>query len=178
MINNQYECHLDLSSHNIFNVWYLLRSACASRCIGRREISISHGHWWSGGLHASWHPSLPGLLWRCFAMSSSASPSFFCRLLAPRTYLCAGLSLCSPMMWPAIFILLVVTMSWSRYMPALLVTSSCVAWSRHEMPSIVRRQRRWKTGSDHGRSLPCLTHEHCLGIKWLCIDVTLCSSWW
>ena len=45
-----------------------------------------------------------------------------------------GLSLCSLRTWPAIFLLLVVTMSWSRSMPALPITSSCVAWSRHEMP--------------------------------------------
>ena len=34
---------------------YLLRhrSACSSRSIGRREASIHHGHWRSGGLHAS-----------------------------------------------------------------------------------------------------------------------------
>ncbi len=38
-------------------------------------------------LHASWQPSLLGLLWKCIAMSFSASPSFFCRLLAPSTYL-------------------------------------------------------------------------------------------
>ena len=48
----------------------------------------------------------------------------------------ASLSLCSRRMWPAIFLLLV-TMSWSRSMPALLITSSFVAWSRHEMPRIV-----------------------------------------
>ena len=30
-----------------------LRSACSSRSIGRREASIHHGHWRSGGLHAS-----------------------------------------------------------------------------------------------------------------------------
>ena len=56
---------------------------CSSRSIGWQEASISHGHWLSGGLHASWHPSLLGLLWSCFAMSTSASPSFFCHLLAP-----------------------------------------------------------------------------------------------
>ncbi len=64
-----------------------LRSACSSRSIGRREASIYHGHWRSGVLHARWHPSLLGLLWRGFAMSFLTSPSFFCRLLAPSTYL-------------------------------------------------------------------------------------------
>ena len=55
--------------------------------IVRREASIFHGHRRSCALHASWHPSLPGLLWTYFAMSSSASPSFFCRLLAPSALL-------------------------------------------------------------------------------------------
>ena len=45
------------------------------------------------------------------------------------------------------FLVFVVTMSWSRSMPALLVTCSFVTWSHHEVSRIVRRQRRWKTSS-------------------------------
>ena len=52
-----------------------------------------------------------------------------------------GFYLCNRRMWPAIFLLLVVTMSWSRSMPALLITTSFVAWSRHEKPWIRHRQR-------------------------------------
>ena len=57
--------------------------------------------------------------------------------------------------------LMVVTMSWSRSMPALLITSSFVAWSRHEM--IVHWQGQWKTfpACDHCHSLPSLTHVNC-----------------
>ena len=54
----------------------------------------------------------------------------------------AGLSLCILTTWPAIFLLLVVTMSWSRSMPALLITSSFVTWSRQEIQRIALRQRR------------------------------------
>ena len=50
-----------------------LSCARSSRSIGRRVVSICHGHWRSGGLHASCHPSLPGLL-GMYSMSSSASP--------------------------------------------------------------------------------------------------------
>ena len=60
---------------------------------------------------------------------------------------CAGLSLCILRTWLAIFILLVATIYWSRAIPALLVTSLFVTWSRHEMPRIARRQRRWKTSN-------------------------------
>ena len=48
---------LRASKGNI-NFYFRLRSACSSRSIGRREASIYHGHWRSGGLHASSHPSL------------------------------------------------------------------------------------------------------------------------
>ena len=61
----------------------------------------------------------------------------------------AGLSLCSLRTWPATFLLLVVTMSWSRSMPALLITSSFVTWSRHEMP------RGLHAGSGDERHLIC-----------------------
>ena len=59
----------------------------------------------------------------------------------------AGLSLCIPRTWPAIF-LLKATMSWESSMPAVLITSSFVALSHHEMPRIVcrhqsGRHRRW-----------------------------------
>ena len=55
---------------------------------------------------------------------------------------CAGLSCGSRRTWPAIFIFLVLTMSWSRSVPVLLITSSFVTWSLHEMPSIAPRRRR------------------------------------
>ena len=76
-------------------------------------------------------------------------PPLFLLLSSSTQYIAvwAGLSLYSRRTWPAIFLLLVVTMSWSRSMPAFLITSSFVAWSRHEMPRIVRRQRRWTTSS-------------------------------
>ena len=45
---------LRASKGNI-NFYFRLRSACPFRSIGRREASICHGHWRSGGLHASWH---------------------------------------------------------------------------------------------------------------------------
>ena len=45
------------------------------------------------------------------------------------------------------FLLIVLTRYWSRFMPSIVITSSFVACSRHEMPIIVRRQRQWKTSS-------------------------------
>ena len=80
----------------------------------------------------------------------------------------AGLSLCSRRTWPAIFLLLV-TMSLSRSMPALLITSSFVTWSRHEMQSSERRQRRsiacersWPFSStSHKHTLPCGSQRLC-----------------
>ena len=56
------QCHLDgskkwsveeLKRMEEHNDLLRLRSACSSRSIGRREASIYHGHWRSGGLHAS-----------------------------------------------------------------------------------------------------------------------------
>ena len=52
---------------------------------------------------------------------------------------CAGLFLCSRRTWATIFLLLVVTMSWSRSLPALLITSSFVTWLRHGISRIVLR---------------------------------------
>ena len=62
-----------------------LRSACSEH----RATRSLHLAWSLAILQApcQLNPSLPGLLWMYFAMSSSASPSFFCRLLAPSTLL-------------------------------------------------------------------------------------------
>ena len=62
------------------------------------------------------------------SLSLLRPPPFFCRFMASSTllYICEGLSLRSRRMLQAISILLVVTMSWSRSIPALLITSSFV----------------------------------------------------
>ena len=50
---------------------YVLISACFSRKIWRREVSISHGQWRSCGLRTSWHHLFHGLF-------ESASPCLLC----------------------------------------------------------------------------------------------------
>ena len=70
-----------------------LRSACSSRSIERRDTSIHHGHWRTGGPHASWHPSLSGLLGMYSAMSSLASPLSSAVLWHP-VHSCMGWSFC------------------------------------------------------------------------------------
>ena len=94
----------------------------------------------------------------------------------------AGISLCSGRTWPASFLLLVVTMSWNRSMPALLITSSCIACSRHEMPIIgvdsgdgrlLACVRSWPFSStSHMRKLPLGSHPPTP------TDITLCSIRW
>jgi len=42
-------------------------------------------------------------------------------------------------------LLLVATMSCNAVCPECVITSSFVMWSRHEIPSILQRQRRWNT---------------------------------
>ena len=70
----------------------------------------------------------------CSVMSSSAIPSFFSRFLARCILLYMGRPFSLQSEDVASHFLLLVVTSWSRSMPALLITSLFVAWSRHEMP--------------------------------------------
>ena len=74
----------------IITYFKLRISACSSRSIGQREVSIYLCHWRSCGLHASRHLSISGLLGMYSAMSSSAYPTFFypvhcCKSFSPQS---------------------------------------------------------------------------------------------
>ena len=68
-------------------------------------------------------------------------------LLSSGTQYIAELSIGWWRMWPAKCLLLTATSSCSCSMPALLVTSSLVTWSCHEITRIVHKQWRRKTSS-------------------------------
>ena len=57
----------------------------------------------------------------------------------------AGLVVGSRRMWPTNRLLMVATVSCSAICSDRAITSSFVMWSRHEMPNMLLRHRRWKT---------------------------------
>ena len=126
---------------------YFLRSVCSSRSIGRRDASVHHGHWRSGGLKPA-ETHLFQVLLECTPPCLLWPPHFLLPYYGTQ-YIAvwASLCVCSLRTWPSVSLLLVVKMSWSRPMPTRVITSSFVAWSLYEMPRIARRQRRWKTSN-------------------------------
>ena len=94
-----------LNCFQIINCLLRLRFTCSYRIIGRREASIMVTGVPAGSMPADTHLFQVFLEGVSPYMSSSTSPSFFCRLLALSIAVCAGLFLCSLRTWPAIFLL-------------------------------------------------------------------------
>ena len=145
------------NSSNICMSTYLrlrLRSSHSCRSIGQQDFSTDSDHQPLCEHHSSWLESpvnLPGM----FVARSSSVVLFLSCLHQVGTHCIdtlTGLSDGSRSICPASVILLSLTISDRSSIPALLINSSSVMWSCHEMPNMVCKQLWWKTCMSTGKS--------------------------